>query len=188
MKNNYISGGKASKILGISQNTLRLYANEGKIKYILTAGKQRRYNIDDFIINNKIFNRKNICYCRVSTHGQKDDLVRQVEYMKHKYPKYEIITDVGSGINFQRPGLIKIIDYAINNEIENLVIAYKDRLCRIGYELIEYILLTFSLCKITVENHDEETINEIMAKDILQVITVYSAKLNGMRSYKLEKK
>jgi predicted site-specific integrase-resolvase len=81
-----------------------------------------------------------ICYCRVSSRKQKEDLQRQVEYMKEKYPEHRIITDVGSGINYERNGLNEIIDIAIRGELEELVITYKDRLTRFGYEMIERII------------------------------------------------
>ena len=77
----------------------------------------------------------------------------------------------------------KIIDYAIKNELTELVVAYKDRLCRIGYELIEYILLTYSKTNIIIDHNKEESLQEEIANDILQIINVYSAKINGMRSY-----
>ena len=100
--------------------------------------------------------------------------------MEEKYPDFEIITDIRSGINFKRPGLKKLIDYAIQGNLNTLVVAYKDRLCRIGYDLIEYILVTYSNTHIILDKQKEETINEEIANDILQIITVYSAKINGI--------
>ena len=104
--------------------------------------------------------------------------------MKKKYPDYEIITDIGSGINFKRKGLQKIIKMAVNNELEELVIAYKDRLCRIGYDLIEYMIIEFSNGKIIIENEETLSPEEEVVKDLLQIITVFSARVNGLRSYK----
>lgn len=182
MNNIFVSGSKASKILGVSQNTLRSYAKNNKIKFIVTPGGHRRYNINSFMNNPA---SKSVCYCRVSTPSQKDDLVRQVALMKSKYPTYEIISDIGSGINFQRPGLLKVIDYAIKGMLKTLVVAFRDRLCRIGYSLIEYICLNYSNTKIIIELTSDETPNERMANDLLQIVTVYGAKINGMRSYKL---
>lgn len=186
----YISGLKASKITGLHINTLRRYADDGKIEAIVTPGGRRKYNINKFMNDNiNIKNRNipiefNVCYCRVSSHGQSDDLERQVEFMKNKYPTFEIITDIGSGINFERPGLKKIIDYAIEGKLKKLAISYKDRLCRIGYSLIEYILTKYSNTQIIVELEKVETVNEEIANDLMQIITVYTAKINGMRSYK----
>ena len=84
--------------------------------------------------------KRNICYCRVSSQNQKSDLDNQVQFMKDKYPTYEIITDIASGLNFNRLGLNKIIRMALNNEIDEVVVAYKDRLARFGVELIEMII------------------------------------------------
>lgn len=186
---NYVNGKTATIRLGISLNTLRTYANQGKIDVIKTKGGIRRYNIEKYIkdnVNNpvEIETKYRVCYCRVSSYGQKDDLDRQVAYMQEKYPNFEIVTDVGSGINFDRKGLQKIIDYAIEGKLEKLAVAYKDRLCRIGYNLIEYILTKYSNTEIIIDNDKSETVNEEIANDLMQIITVYTAKINGMRSYK----
>lgn len=185
----YVSGEEASRITGINISTLRRYANKGKIEVIKTPGGIRRYNIDKYINGSTNIKKEdkikvNVCYCRVSTYGQLDDLERQVEFMKSKYPDFEIITDIGSGINFERKGLQKIIDYAITGKLGKLAVGYKDRLCRIGYPLIEYILTKYSNTEIIIEAEKAETVNEEMANDLMQIITVYTAKINGMRSYK----
>jgi putative resolvase len=104
--------------------------------------------------------------------------------MSQKYPNHIIISDIGSGINFKRPGLRKIINYAILGRLEELVVAHKDRLCRIGYDLIEYILLTYSHTKIITDIQSIESDSERITKDLLEIITVYGAKLNGKRKYK----
>ena len=112
---------------------------------------------------------------------------RQVEYMKEKYPTYEIITDIGSGLNFNRKGLNKIIDYGIKGEIEVVVVSYKDRMARFGYELIEKIIKEYSNGEIRIENKkEEETPQEEISKDIVSIMNVYVAKINGLRKYKKE--
>ena len=184
MERKFTKGAEASAILRVSQNTLRSYTNSGKISYVTLPSGQRRYDVTSLMKKENKPNRKCVCYCRVSTHDQCDDLERQKEYMEEKYPDYEIITDIGSGVNFQRPGLIKLIDYSISGVLDTLVVAYKDRLCRIGYGLIEHLMLKYSNTNIIIELNNDETANEAMANDILQIITVYSAKINGMRSYK----
>jgi predicted site-specific integrase-resolvase len=182
----YVGGKIAVAKLGISLNTLRAYADEGVIEAIKTPGGARRYNIDKYLreYRNKVTDRKCIVYCRVSSHGQADDLQRQVEHMSAKYPGFEVVTDIGSGINFERKGLQQIIDYAIQGKLEKLAVAYKDRLCRIGYSLIEYILTKYSNTEIIVDTETDETVNEEIAGDLMQIITVYTAKINGMRKYK----
>jgi predicted site-specific integrase-resolvase len=196
----YISKKETLKKLGISQMTLLKMANSNKIEYIKTEGGHRKYNLSKYIKDNKIKTEKdqekeitnenikdklNICYVRVSTIGQKNDLERQKEYMQLKYPKYEIIEDIGSGINFNRKGLRKIIKLGIQGKINTLVVAYKDRLTRFGFELIEDIITNYSEGKIIVENNKEEKEpKEELVDDVLQILNVYTAKLNGMRKYK----
>lgn len=171
----------------------RRYA--GQYKNIRRAQKIRfgklekdEIDLDDVFVNEEApieetATTVRVCYCRVSTYGQKDDLDRQIKYMSNKYPEHTIISDVGSGINFNRKGLKKIIDYAITGKLEELVVSYKDRICRIGYQLIEYICKTYSGTNIIIDMHEDQSIDEEIAKDILEIITVYSAKIHGMRRY-----
>ena len=126
---------------------------------------------------------KKICYCRVSSIGQKEDLERQVNYMKKHYPTYEIIKDIASGLNFKRKGLNKIIKEAISGEIEEIVVAYKDRLSRFGYDLIELLVVEYSKGKITVLNKREINSQEEIMEDLMQIMNVYVAKINGSRKY-----
>jgi predicted site-specific integrase-resolvase len=189
MEQKYVSGEAAARKSGISLHTLRRLADNNQIDVIKTPGGIRRYNIEKYIADNTNVAaeekpKHQICYCRVSSYGQVDDLDRQVEYMKDKYPDFEIITDVGSGINFERKGLQKIIDIAIAGQLEKLAVSYKDRLCRIGYPLIEHLLIKYSNTEIIVDAEKAETVNEEIANDLMQIITVYTAKINGMRSYK----
>ena len=200
-KGDYVSPKEAVEKLGVHFQTLRNWDKNGKIKTIRSPGGKRFYDIKSFIkntdenlntnnnkINDKINDRKKICYCRVSSYSQKDELVHQVDYMKLKYPKHEILTDIGSGINFNRGNLKKIRDCAINNKLEELVISYKDRLCRIGYDLIEYILKEYSNTKIIIEKDEDKSPEKELTDDLIEIITVFSSRLYGMRTYKINEK
>lgn len=203
----YVTTQKAKKMLGVHEKTLQNWDRDKKIETIRTPGGRRMYNVNKYIRDNNIDykkeikkiettenekknenvdnKKKNICYVRVSTVGQKDDLKRQKEYMKNKYPTYEMIEDIGSGINFNRRGLRKIINMAISGEIETLVVAYKDRLTRFGFELIEDLITEYSKGKIIIENNKaEKEPKEELVEDVLQILNVYTAKLNGLRKYK----
>lgn len=178
-------------ILNTCTKTLQLWSNENKIETTRTEGNRRRYNVKKYCEKNNLMNlldnylnkqRKKVIYCRVSSYDRKEDLNRQEKYLQELYPTYEIIKDIGSGINFNRKGLKKIIDYSINNELEEVVVTYKDRLCRIGYELIEYIITTYSQGKINIINKVTDDKNEEITKDLIEIITVYSSKLHGSRS------
>jgi predicted site-specific integrase-resolvase len=103
--------------------------------------------------------------------------------MKSKYHDYEIIKDICSGINYRRKGLVKIIDLAIKGEIEELVITSKDKLCRIGYELVELMIEKYSNGKITILNIDHKEENEEVVNELVQIINVFSSKINGLRKY-----
>lgn len=203
----YQSKRDALKKLGISQSTLLKLVDQNKIEYIKTLGGHRKYNVTKYINENiiktdkdqinddeikndeEIENKRlNICYIRVSTQGQKNDLLRQKEYMLKKYPNYEIIEDIGSGINFNRKGLRRIIKLGIEGKIDKLVVAYKDRLTRFGYELIEDIINEYSKGEIIIENNKDEIKEpkEELVEDVLQILNVYTAKINGMRKYKIK--
>lgn len=196
----YIGKKKALELLGISGMTLLKLEEQNKIEVIKTIGGHRKYNVQKYINDNKkkadekisvnlkntnnIKEKINICYVRVSTQGQKSDLEHQKEYMIKKYPKYEIIEDIGSGINFNRKGLRKIIKLGIEGKINKLVVAYKDRLTRFGFELIEDLIKEYSNGEIIIENEKEEKEpKEELVDDVLQILNVYTAKMNGLRKY-----
>ena len=184
----YVNAKEAKKILGVHSMTLRRWDEGGKIETMRTTGGHRMYNIEKYMKeNNKNINeekRENICYIRVSTKKQKEDLDRQREYMKKRYPDYEIIEDIGSGINFNRAGLKRIIHMGIEGKIEKLIVAYKDRLTRFGYEMIEEIITKYSKGEIVIINKTEKkNAQEELAEDVIQILNVYTAKMNGLRKY-----
>ena len=185
--NKYFTPKETSLKLKVCQQTLKVWEKKGLIETIRTPGGKRMYNINKYLIDNNIIekpNRKKICYCRVSSRSQESDLENQIKMLKRLYPKHELIKDIGSGLNFKRKGFNKILDYAINNELDELVIAYKDRLCRFGYDMVEMLILKHSNGKIIVINSYDESPQDELTKDLVSIINVFSAKLNGMWSYK----
>jgi len=124
----------------------------------------------------------------VSSIGQKEDLERQKEVLKEKYPKHYLIEDIGSGINLTKKGLLKIIELAIDGKLDELVVVHKDRLARFWYELIELLIEKYSKGKITIINKKGEVEpKEEMVKDVLQIMNVFIAKINGKRKHKNKK-
>jgi len=205
MVDKYITGKDASEKLGVHQRTLYQWDKKGWIETIRTDGNKRLYNVEKYLrekkCNNeeeciknlenidKIKGKLKISYVRVSTQGQKDDLERQKKQMKEQYPKHIMIEDIGSGINLNKRGIRKIINLAIEGRIEELVIAYKDRLTRFGYELIEDLITTHSKGKILIINKKEELKpEEELAFDVIQIMNVFTAKMNGLRKYNKNKK
>jgi len=182
---------EACKALNVHYHTIHRMARDNELQTI-KVGKRNMYNVKHYLETKGLYENKNkrrVCYCRVSSQKQKEDLNRQIEYMKKEYPYHEIITDIASGINYERAGLQKILKYAIDGELDELVIAYKDRLTRFGFEMIEWIIKTKSNGKIKILNNNEETTpTEEISKDILSIMNVYVAKINGLRKYKKQMK
>ena len=205
MSKKYVGGKEASKLLGVHQRTLYQWEDKGLIKTIRTPGGKRLYNVVDFLKDKECkdddncikdldeldnFEEKlNISYVRVSSLSQKDDLERQKKLILDKYPNHKMISDIGSGINFNRPGIKKIIKLAIEGKVNELVIAYKDRLTRFGYELIESFIKDYSNGKIIIiYKKDDMEPEEELVKDVLQLMNVFVAKMNGLRKYKKKEK
>ena len=135
-------------------------------------------------------NRVTIGYCRVSSHKQKDDLERQIDnvrtYLLAKGQPFEIISDIGSGINYKKKGLQELIKRICQNQVDKVVILYKDRLLRFGFELVEYIALLHH-CEIEIIDNTEKTEQQELVEDLVQIITVFSCKLQGKRANKAKK-
>ena len=131
-----------------------------------------------------------IGYCRVSSHKQKDDLERQIDnvrtYLLAKGQPFEIISDIGSGINYKKKGLQELIKRICQNQVDKVVILYKDRLLRFGFELVEYIALLHH-CEIEIIDNTEKTEQQELVEDLVQIITVLSCKLQGKRANKAKK-
>jgi predicted site-specific integrase-resolvase len=200
---NFVGAKKASQLLGVHKRTLYNWDSKGIIEVIRTPGNKRLFNVAKFLgekqkqttdteIIDEDFSkgpRINIAYIRVSSRSQEDDLEHQREFILRQFPNHKIIEDIGSGMNLNRRGLMKIIHYAIAGRIEELVVAYRDRLARFGFELIEELIHHYSHGRITVINaddvHDPE---EEVIRDTLQLMNIFVAKMNGLRKYRTEQK
>jgi len=180
---------QARKILGISRTALLEWSRQGRYTDIRTAGGHRRYKLSEIKPPDYIDpDKRKICYCRVSTHSQKEDLERQIEFFRHEYPNHEIISDIGSGINFKRKGLNTILDESIKGNIGEIVVTHKDRLCRFGFDLIERIIQKNSNGKIVVLDKQQTSPQEELVNDIISIITVFSSRLDGLRSHEIKNK
>lgn len=122
---------------------------------------------------------------RVSSLGQKNDLERQKRMVNKEYPNHIMIEDIGSGMNLNKRGIRKIIKLAIEGRINELVVAYKDRLTRIGFELIDDLIKDYSNGKIIIINKkDNLEPEEELAYDVLQMMNIFVAKMNGLWKYR----
>lgn len=190
----YYSIREFSKILGVSAQTLRNWDAKGKLHPHHTSSNGYRYYSQEQL--NQVMNIKPkldrlvIGYCRVSSNKQKDDLERQIENMKMyltaQGKPYEIITDIGSGINYNNKGLKELIQRITQNKVEKVVVLYKDRLLRFGFELVEYVASLHD-CNIEIIDNTEKTEQQELVEDLVQIITVFSCKLQGNRANRTRK-
>ena len=191
----YYTINKFSKIVGKTAQILRNWDKSGHLKPHHTSTNGYRYYSEEQI--NKVLkiegcNKPKIVigYCRVASTKQKDDLERQISnvsnYLLAQGRPFEIISDVGSGINYNKKGLQKLIQRIESGEVEKVVIIYKDRLIRFGFELIEYIA-KLNQCSIEIIDNTEKTQEQELVEDMIQVINLFACRLQGKRASKAKK-
>ena len=184
--------GQFAKKINRTQHTLRNWDKSGKLKpQIVDKNTGYRYytekQLKEFYgeVSNK--ERMVIGYCRVSSAKQKEELERQVEnvktYLITKGYQFKIISDIGSGINYDRKGLNQLIQMILQDEVSKVVVLYKDRLVRFGFELIENIC-EFKSVDIEVIDSTEKSEEQEVVEDLVQIITVFSCRLQGKRAKK----
>ena len=191
MDGKYVCGAEIKKILGVSDGTLREWADRGKIKSFRTPGGQRRYEVSDLFKGPSNVTtvvekpKQGIVYARVSSGKQRDDLDRQVAFLRIKYPDHIVITDIASGINWKRKGLKTILELANKGDIYEVVVATRDRLCRFAFELVEHILSINSV-RITVLDATEMSPEQELSDDLLSIVQIFCCRRNGRRRYTIK--
>src|SRR5690606_14267084 len=185
----YISGSIICKKYDVSTPTLYRWEQEGLVKTIRLPGGSRKYRARDI---DALFEgseadkeeKKAICYARVSSAHQKEDLQRQIDYLKEKFPEHEIIQDIGSGLNWKRKGFMSLLEQVYDGIVEEVVVTYKDRLCRFGFELVEWIFKKSGtkLVVLSQTERNEENDSRELAEDLLTITTVFVARNNGLRA------
>lgn len=191
----FVSIGEAAKALGVSITTLRRWEVLGRLAAEHTAGGHRRYDLAK--LKPELFHaeedakRRTVAYARVSSHDQKDDLERQKQvlelYCARQGWTFEVIADLGSGMNYHKKGLKRLLDAIVEGRIGRLVITHKDRLLRFGAELVFAICAAKGVEVVILNQGEDPPFEEDLAKDVLEIITVFSARLYGSRSRKNQK-
>ena len=189
--NKYLRVGEAAEMLGVSASTLRRWEREGTLVPERTRGNQRLYNRIHLRRYQKKLehqSKQTIAYARVSSHDQKGDLERQKlvleSYCASQGWQYETIADLGSGMNYEKRGLKKLLALILDGDIERLVICHKDRLLRFGSELVFALCAHKEIEVVIINKGNEPSFEEELAQDVLEIITVFSARLYGSRSRK----
>lgn len=186
--------GEASEILGVTPQTVRQWGISGELVPDRVSFSGTRYYDKNKLLglqHGKAKSKITIGYARVSSRDQKEDLKRQVSlidsYCASKGWMFEVIQDLGSGMNYKKKGLNRLLDLIFNKQVGRLVLTHKDRLLRFGAELI------FSLCArsnvevVIINQGNEISFEEELSQDVLEIITVFSARLYGSRSHKNKK-
>ncbi len=157
----------------------------------ITQGGHRRYDLVKLrpeLFRLQRSDRKTVAYARVSSHDQKEDLERQKQvlemYCAAQGWTYEVIADLGSGMNDHKKGLKRLLNAILQDEVGRLVITHKDRLLRFGAELVFAICEAKEVEVVILNQGEDTTFEEDLAKDVLEIITVFSARLYGSRSRK----
>ena len=186
---------EAGEFLGVVPQTLRRWEREGKLlpdertpagrrRYDLARLRPEQFRADDAP-------RRTIAYARVSSHDQKDDLERQKQVLELYCARpgwtFEVIADLGSGMNYHKKGLKKRLEALIDGQVGRLVITHKDRLLRFGAERVFAICEAKQVEVVILNQSEDTTFEEDLAKDVLEIITVFSARLYGSRSRKNQK-
>lgn len=181
-----------AKKLNKTQRTIWNYMYENKIRFYQDVKHGTHYFIWNEVLEDLGHKGKEdkitIGYCRVSSHSQKKDLESQIKnvenYCVSKGYQFKIIQDIGSGLNYNKKGLNELISLIINNKIDRLVINYKDRLLRFGSEIIFKICKEYNIKVEIINQTNEVSYEQELVENMLEIITVLSAKLYGSRSHK----
>lgn len=184
--------GEFAERMGVDPDTVRSWDRSGKIVSKRTKGGHRRFPEEQlYRSKNKEEEKYTACYARVSAKNKEDDLNRQKQMMEmycaSKGYNYKTIEDIGSGLNYNKPGLLRLIDLIDNDKIERLVISHKDRLLRFGSEIIFHLCELHNIEVEVINRDDRSDFNKELVDDVLSIITVFSAKLYGSRSNKNKK-
>ena len=178
----------ACDIMQIDPTTLRKWDREGKIRCVRLQNNFRRVPESEI---NRILGiqkeRSSYIYARVSSSGQKGDLDRQIEKLRVSSPESEVISDIRSGMRFDRKGFLKLLDLIEKDKVSVIYITHKDRLARFGYDLVEKICEMHGTRIVTVDSEELLTAHEELSRDLISIITSFSARLYGLRSHKLKK-
>lgn len=184
----------AANYIGKAPYTLQKWDRENKFKAHRTATNRRYYyrsELDKYLgktNNTTKDNRKIIIYARVSSNGQKDDLQNQITFLRHFVNAKgvipdDIISDIGSGLNYKRPKWLKLIKAIDNNQIKQVYVTYEDRFIRFGFDFFQQFCQWHN-CKIIVLNNKDTSPDKELVNDLISIIHVFSCRLYGLRRYK----
>ncbi len=177
----------ACRILQVHPTTLRMWDREGKIRCVRMLNNFRRVPESEI---NRILGiqngRASYIYARVSSSGQKEDLERQINRLKSVSPESEVFSDVRSGMRFNRKGFMSLLELIEKDKVSTVYITHKDRIARFGFDLVERICMIHGTEIVEADGEEIFSANEELTKDLISIITSFSARLYGLRSHKMK--
>ena len=179
--------GEAARRLGLTVTTLQRMDRAGKLRVVRTTGNQRR--IPESEVHRLMGERERrepVLYARVSTHGQKADLERQKERLLRTHPGAELQFDIRSGLKFDRPGFLRVLKAVQERRVSRVVVVREDRLARFGVDLLRQVFAAYGTSLEVMEPASAETPEHELARDLVAILTSFSARLYGVRSPKTQ--
>ena len=193
MNDRFVKIGEAAKILGVNPQTLRRWEEGGVIQPAKRTPKGTRlYSLQELLGVNDL-SYPTIAYARVSSSDQKEDLERQQVSVleafcnKNGWKPTEIIRDLGSGMNYNKKGLLRLLELMVRGQMSRLVITHKDRLLRFGAEIVFRICELKGIEVVIINKGEQPSFEEELTRDVMEIMTVFCAKLYGRRSHKSKK-
>jgi DNA binding domain, excisionase family len=175
---------EACLLLGLHPRTIQKWDKQGKIRVVRTPGGRRRIPESEIRrLQGEKGIRSVIGYARVSSNTQKDDLERQVEYLRQRGVR-EVVTDIGSGLNEKRRGFLRLLDRVLHNEVDKVVVLYEDRLTRFGFDTLKKVFEAHGTTIEVLNQTDAKPPQQELVEDLITIISHFSGKLYGMRSHK----
>jgi len=179
----YVKAAEYAKLFKVHPQTLRRWAESGKVQFKWSPGGIRLYRLPDADRSGgEPVEEKKVVYARVSSSKQKDDLQRQADYLLSKFPGHRLVTDVGSGINWKRKGLLSLLDAANTGDLQELVVATRDRLCRFAFDLLQHIFTQRGVRLVVLDSADMSPEQEL-SDDLLSIVQIFCCRRNGKRRY-----
>lgn len=179
----YVKAAEYAKLFKVHPQTLRRWAESGKVQFKWSPGGIRLYRLPDADRSGgEPVEEKKVVYARVSSSKQKDDLQRQADYLLSKFPGHRLVTDIGSGINWKRKGLLSILDAANTGDLQELVVATRDRLCRFAFDLLQHIFTQRGVRLVVLDSADMSPEQEL-SDDLLSIVQIFCCRRNGKRRY-----
>jgi len=175
---------EACLLLCLHPRTIQKWDKQGKIRVVRTLGGRRRISESEIRrLQGEKGIRSVIGYARVSSATQKDDLERQVEYLRQRGVQ-EVITDIGSGLNEKRKGFLKLLDRVLHNEVDKVVILYEDRLTRFGFDTLQKVFEAHGTSIEVLNQVEIKSPQQELVDDLITIISHFSGKMYGLRSHK----